>query len=110
MKNKNKAYIKNSSLILLTFCSIFYSRIVLELISKTYIDYSLEERLADVQLGIDFVDDQLLLVQERAEKLQHQLQSFRQQYNLQQIPNKPTTRFFVKAQLRGAFTKNFGLV
>ena len=28
MKNKNKAYIKNSSLILLTFCSIFYSRII----------------------------------------------------------------------------------
>ncbi len=29
---------------------------------------------------------------------------------LQQIPNKPTTRFFVKAPLRGAFTKNLGLV
>jgi len=29
---------------------------------------------------------------------------------LQQIPNKPTTRFFVKAPLCGAFTKNLGLV
>jgi len=29
---------------------------------------------------------------------------------LQQIPNKPTTRFFEKAPLRGAFSKNLGLV
>ena len=33
-----------------------------------------------------------------------------QEWELQQIPNKPTTRFFVKAPIRGAFTKNFGLV
>jgi len=30
--------------------------------------------------------------------------------DLQQIENKPTTRFFVKATLRVAFTKNLGLV
>ena len=29
---------------------------------------------------------------------------------LQQIANKPTTNFFVKAPLRGAFTKKLGLV
>ncbi len=29
---------------------------------------------------------------------------------LQQIPNKPTTKFFVKAPRSGAFTKNLGLV
>ncbi len=29
---------------------------------------------------------------------------------LQQIPNKPTTKFFVKAPLRWAFTKNLGFV
>ena len=33
-------------------------------------------------MGIDFVDSQLKEVQERASKLQDQLQSFRQQYNL----------------------------
>jgi len=33
-----------------------------------------------------------------------------QEWELQQIPNKPTTRFFVKAPRIGAFTKNFGLV
>jgi len=30
--------------------------------------------------------------------------------HLQQIANKPTTNFFVKAPLRGAFTKKLGLV
>jgi hypothetical protein len=31
-------------------------------------------------------------------------------YNLQQIENKPTTKFFVKAPQSWAFTKNLGLV
>ena len=36
--------------------------------------------------------------------------AFMNWYNLQQIENKPTTKFFVKAPLCGAFTKNLGLV
>ena len=36
--------------------------------------------------------------------------AFMNWYNLQQIENKPTTKFFVKAQQSGAFTKNLGLV
>ncbi len=55
---------------------------ILDLVSKAYLDYSLEERLADVQQGIDFVEAQLPEVQKRAGKLQDQLQSFRQEYNL----------------------------
>ncbi len=55
---------------------------ILDLVSKAYLDYSLEERLADVQQGIEFVETQLPQVQERAGKLQDQLQNFRQQYNL----------------------------
>lgn len=55
---------------------------VLDLVSKAYLSYSLEERLADVQQGIDFVNSQLPQVQERASKLQDKLQAFRQQYNL----------------------------
>lgn len=55
---------------------------VLDLLSKAYLDYSLEERLSDVQQGIDFVNSQLPQVQERAGKLQDKLQTFRQQYNL----------------------------
>lgn len=55
---------------------------VLKLVSAAYLKYSLDERLADVQQGIVFVDTQLPQLQERVEKLQDQLQSFRQQYNL----------------------------
>lgn len=55
---------------------------VLRLISQAYLKYSLEERLADVQQGIEFVDAQLPQLQRRVEGLQDKLQQFRQQYNL----------------------------
>jgi capsular exopolysaccharide synthesis family protein len=55
---------------------------ILDLVSSAYLAYSLEERLSDVQQGIDFVNSQLPQVQERAGKLQDKLQIFRQQYNL----------------------------
>lgn len=55
---------------------------ILDLVSNAYLAYSLEERLSDVQQGIDFVNSQLPQVQERASKLQDKLQTFRQQYNL----------------------------
>lgn len=55
---------------------------ILQLVSKAYIDYSLEERLSDVKQGIDFVDTQLPQLQKRVEQLQDELQGFRQQYNL----------------------------
>jgi capsular exopolysaccharide synthesis family protein len=57
-------------------------RAILNLTSKAYISYSLEERLADVKQGIDFVDTQLPKLQTRVEELQDELQGFRQQYNL----------------------------
>jgi len=55
---------------------------VLNLVSAAYLKYSLDERLADVQQGIDFVDVQLPQLEKRVEKIQDRLQSFRQQYNL----------------------------
>lgn len=55
---------------------------VLKLTSKAYIDYSLEERLADVKQGIEFVDTQLPQLRDRVESLQDELQVFRQQFNL----------------------------
>lgn len=55
---------------------------VLDLVSKAYLRYSLEERLADVRQGIEFVDAQLPELQKRVELLQDRLQTFRQQYNL----------------------------
>ncbi|MBW4469129.1 MAG: polysaccharide biosynthesis tyrosine autokinase [Stenomitos rutilans HA7619-LM2] len=55
---------------------------ILSLVSDAYLRYSLEERLADVRQGIDFVNAQLPQLQKRVEAIQDQLQGFRQQYNL----------------------------
>lgn len=55
---------------------------ILDLVAEAYLKYSLEERLADVRQGIDFVDAQLPQLQKRVQTIQDQLQSFRQQYNL----------------------------
>lgn len=55
---------------------------ILEQVANAYLKYSLEERLADVQQGIDFVNAQLPQLQKRVSAIQDKLQSFRQQYNL----------------------------
>jgi len=55
---------------------------ILDLVSTAYLKYSLQERLADVQQGLDFVDSQLPKIQKSASNLQDKLQRFRQQYNL----------------------------
>jgi succinoglycan biosynthesis transport protein ExoP len=55
---------------------------VLDLVSQAYLKYSLEERLADVRQGMEFVDQQLPQIRSRVEMLQDQLQQFRQQNNL----------------------------
>lgn len=55
---------------------------VLTQVSEAYLAYSLEERLADVRQGIEFVDAQLPQLQKRVNGIQDQLQAFRQKYNL----------------------------
>lgn len=55
---------------------------VLKRVADAYLNYSLEERLADVRQGIDFVDAQLPQLQNRVATIQDKLQTFRQQYNL----------------------------
>ncbi len=57
-------------------------KMILERVSEAYLRYSLEERLADVRQGIEFVDAQLPELQKRVELIQDRLQAFRQQYNL----------------------------
>lgn len=55
---------------------------ILDQVADAYLKYSLEERLADVQQGIDFVETQLPQLQKRVEVSQDELQSFRIKYNL----------------------------
>ena len=55
---------------------------ILKLVANAYLSYSLEERLADVRQGIDFVNTQVPQLQQRVNATQDRLQTFRQQYDL----------------------------
>ncbi len=55
---------------------------VTKLVADAYLNYSLEERLADVRQGIDFVNAQVPQLQQRVDTIQDRLQAFRQQYDL----------------------------
>lgn len=56
-------------------------RVVLNLVAKGYLNYSLEERNRDIRKGSRFLEEQLPKIQARVETLQGRLQKFRQQYN-----------------------------
>lgn len=56
--------------------------LVLDLLSKAYLVYSIEERRADVRQGLQFVDEQLPKLHKQVETLQDQLQKFRQKNDL----------------------------
>lgn len=51
-------------------------------LAKIYLRYSFQERQSDLSQGIRFVEGQLPELQQRVDKLQEQLQKFRQQHNL----------------------------
>ncbi|NEQ25038.1 MAG: capsular biosynthesis protein, partial [Microcoleus sp. SIO2G3] len=53
-------------------------QIVLDTISKEYLDYSLQSRQADVQLALKFVEDNLPELEQQVDALQEQLQQLRQ--------------------------------
>ena len=55
---------------------------ILEHLAQGYLKYSLEERQTNLRQGIQFVNDQLPLLQQRVDQLQGHLQTFRQDYNL----------------------------
>jgi uncharacterized protein involved in exopolysaccharide biosynthesis/Mrp family chromosome partitioning ATPase len=55
---------------------------VLDLLSKAYLVYSLEERRSDVRMGIQFVEEQLPKLRQQVESLQEKLQTFRQTHDL----------------------------
>ena len=52
---------------------------VLEQLTKVYLEYSLSQRQTNLRQGIQFVEKQLPISQQRVDDLQRQLQSFRQQ-------------------------------
>jgi succinoglycan biosynthesis transport protein ExoP len=57
-------------------------KFVLHQVARGYLRYSLTERQVNLKKGIEFVDGQLPQLRTRVDKLQGQLQAFRQQNNL----------------------------
>ena len=57
-------------------------RFVLHQVARGYLRYSLQERQVNLKKGIQFVEGQLPILRDRVDKLQGQLQAFRQQNNL----------------------------
>lgn len=55
---------------------------ILDKLSATYLQRSIDERKGEVREGIKFVENQLPRLQAKVDSLQTQLQQFRQQYNL----------------------------
>jgi polysaccharide biosynthesis transport protein len=55
---------------------------VLQSVSEAYVAYSLEERLADIRQGLDFVNLQVPKLRDRVKAIQDLLQIFRQQNDL----------------------------
>ncbi|MBD2357554.1 polysaccharide biosynthesis tyrosine autokinase [Tolypothrix sp. FACHB-123] len=55
-------------------------KLVLDIISKSYLNYSLDKRQTKLRQGVQFVDKQLPNIKKRVEHLQKELQLFRQKY------------------------------
>ncbi|MEH2097274.1 capsular biosynthesis protein [Nostoc sp. 'Peltigera membranacea cyanobiont' 213] len=56
-------------------------QVVLNQISKDYIDYSRQKRQTNLRQGIKFVEQQLPFIQNRVDQIQKELQTFRQKYD-----------------------------
>jgi polysaccharide biosynthesis transport protein len=56
-------------------------KVVLDKIAKSYLNYSLEQRKTKLRQGVKFVDQQLPTIKNRVDRLQRELQIFRQSYN-----------------------------
>jgi capsular exopolysaccharide synthesis family protein len=65
--------------------------LVLNTLSKFYLEYSLEKRKTKLNQGVQFVDKQLPAIKTRVAQLQQQLQIFRQRYNFVDPENQSTT-------------------
>ncbi|WP_083887004.1 GumC family protein [Nodosilinea nodulosa] len=52
------------------------------LLSKTFLDYGLASRKQDLQLGLNFLNDEIPEAQKRVDSLQDDLQNLRQTYNI----------------------------
>ncbi|MBE9061244.1 polysaccharide biosynthesis tyrosine autokinase [cf. Phormidesmis sp. LEGE 11477] len=75
---------KGSNIVQVSFQSpdLQIVRVVLDLVSAAYLDYSLESRQADIRLGLDFVEKKIPDLRERVDDFAGRLQSLRLENNL----------------------------
>jgi len=55
---------------------------VVDLVSKAYLNYSLEQELKDIRQAISFVDEQIPQIRSKVNEQQEKLQKFQLEYNL----------------------------
>jgi len=64
---------------------------VANLLSETFLDYGLDSRKQDLQLGLDFLDDKIPEARQRVDSLQTELQNLRQTYSFIDPGSQGTT-------------------
>ncbi|MGK7922747.1 MAG: GumC family protein [Trichodesmium sp.] len=57
-------------------------RFILEQVSEEYLSYSSRERISSIQQGINFIEEQLPILEARVDVIQMQIKNLRQDYNI----------------------------
>ena len=76
---------------------------VLDILAKDYLRYSLEERRAEVNQGIEFVENLLPEIRANVDQLQDKLQKFRQRHNLIDLETKAQTLSKQQVELKDEY-------
>ncbi|MEA5596135.1 polysaccharide biosynthesis tyrosine autokinase [Rivularia sp. UHCC 0363] len=74
------------------------TKTVLDKLAQAYLKYSLENRQTNLRQGVDFVEKQLPPIQERVNKIQEELQSFREKHDFLQ-PETQSAQIASESQL-----------
>ncbi len=77
-----------------------FVKLALDVLSKTYLSYSLEDRQKDINQGLNFVETQLPKLQSQVSEQQEGLQELRQRYNL----IDPESQAKLLSEQRGSLT------
>ncbi|MEM9275984.1 MAG: Wzz/FepE/Etk N-terminal domain-containing protein, partial [Cyanobacteria bacterium P01_F01_bin.143] len=77
---------------------------VLDILSQDYLRYSLEERRAEVNQGIEFVENLLPEIRANVDQLQEKLQKFRQLHNLINLETKVQSLSQQQVQLEDKYS------
>ncbi len=87
-------------------------KVVLDKIAKSYLDYSLEKRKTKLRQGVKFVDQQLPPIKNRVDRLQKEIQIFRQKYNFispETEATEITSRFSNLSTQRGTINQQLAI-